>query len=91
MFRDRIRHELILALRNWAPELIVIFAGFDAQRDDPLAGLQLMDADFHWTTRELREVAADTAQGRIVSIREGGYSAAGLTGGAAAQLHALME
>eukprot|EP01034_Spumella_vulgaris_P028133 gene28133-34945_t len=90
MFRDRIRHELIPALRNWAPELIVISAGFDAHREDPLAGLQLVDADFHWITRELMEVAAETAQGRIVSILEGGYSMAGLTGGTSAHVRALM-
>lgn len=83
--------DLLPALRNWAPELIVISAGFDAHRDDPLAGLQLVDADFHWITRELMEVAADTAQGRVVSILEGGYSMAGLTGGVAAHVRALTS
>jgi acetoin utilization deacetylase AcuC-like enzyme len=90
-FRDRMRLELLPVVRNWAPQLLVISAGFDAHRDDPLAGLQLVDADFYWITRELMEIAADTAQGRIVSILEGGYSVAGLAGGAAAHMRALMD
>lgn len=67
VFGDRIRHDLIPALRNWTLELIVIPAGFDAHREDQLEGLQLVDAYFH-----LMEVAADTAQGRVVSILKGG-------------------
>jgi acetoin utilization deacetylase AcuC-like enzyme len=90
MFRDRVRFELLPALRAWAPQLLVISAGFDAHRDDPLAGLQLGDDDFHWITRELMAVAAESAQGRIVSILEGGYSVGGLAGGAAAHVRALM-
>jgi acetoin utilization deacetylase AcuC-like enzyme len=89
-FRDRMRLELLPAVRAWAPELLVISAGFDAHRDDPLAGLQLDDDDFHWITRELMAIAAETAQGRVVSILEGGYSLAGLAGGAAAHVRALM-
>jgi acetoin utilization deacetylase AcuC-like enzyme len=90
MFRDRIRFDMLPALREWKPQLLVISAGFDAHRDDPLAGLKLDDDDFRWITEELMAVAAESAQGRIVSILEGGYSAAGLAGGAAAHVRALM-
>lgn len=90
-FRERMRRELLPAVRDWAPQLLVISAGFDAHRDDPLAELQLEEDDFHWITRELMAIAADTAQGRIVSILEGGYSPAGLAGGAAAHVRALMS
>ena len=90
MFRDRVRFEMLPALRAWAPQLLVISAGFDAHRDDPLAGLRLDDDDFHWITRELMAVAAESAQGRIVSILEGGYSVSGLAGGTAAHVRGLM-
>lgn len=90
-FRDRIRFDMLPALRAWAPQLLVISAGFDAHRDDPLAGLQLEDDDFYWITRELTAIARECADGRIVSILEGGYSASGLAGGSAAHVRALME
>ena len=81
---------MLPVLREWAPQLIVISAGFDAHRDDPLATLNLDDDDFHWITEQLTAIAGETAQGRIVSILEGGYSPAGLSGGSAAHLRALM-
>ncbi|MES2258271.1 MAG: histone deacetylase family protein [Pseudomonadota bacterium] len=90
-FRQRIAADMLPALRAWAPQLVIISAGFDAHRDDPLAGLNLVDDDFYWITRELVQLAADSAEGRIVSILEGGYSAQGLAGGVTAHLRALME
>ena len=91
MFRARVANELLPALRRFAPQLIVISAGFDAHRLDPLASMNLEDADFDWITREVMAIAADACQGRIVSILEGGYSAAGLAGGCAAHVGALMR
>lgn len=91
LFRARIENDMLPALREFNPQLIVISAGFDAHRLDPLAGLNLEDDDFHWITRELMQIADETCEGRIVSILEGGYSLDGLATGSAAHLRALMS
>jgi acetoin utilization deacetylase AcuC-like enzyme len=91
LFRERIAAELLPPLRKFAPDFIVISAGFDAHRLDPLAGLNLEDDDFYWITREIMRIADETCQGRIVSVLEGGYSLEGLAGGAAAHVRALMQ
>ncbi len=61
------------ALREFAPQMLFISAGFDAHRDDELGQLGLVDDDFAWITRELVRFAAEACQGRIVSCLEGGY------------------
>jgi acetoin utilization deacetylase AcuC-like enzyme len=58
--------------------MIFISAGFDAHREDPLANLALVEADYAWVTRELMQVAAAHAEGRIVSSLEGGYALSAL-------------
>jgi acetoin utilization deacetylase AcuC-like enzyme len=90
MFRSRIEAEMLPALRRWEPQFIIISAGFDAHKLDPLAGLKLEDEDFYWITKELMKIADATAEGRIVSILEGGYSLEGLASGTAAHVRALM-
>jgi acetoin utilization deacetylase AcuC-like enzyme len=82
---------MLPALREFAPELLVISAGFDAHHLDPLGGLSLTDDDFHWITRELMAVADHSARGRVVSTLEGGYSLQGLASGSAAHVRALMQ
>ena len=77
-FRAAVTDRWLPALEQHRPQVIFISAGFDAHREDPLAGLELADADFAWVTRELTGVAARHAQGRIVSTLEGGYSLAAL-------------
>ena len=91
LFRARVDAELLPALRRFAPQLIVMSAGFDAHRCDPLAQMNLEDEDFAWITREVMEIAEDVCEGRIVSILEGGYSAEGLAGGCAAHVRTLMH
>ena len=91
LFRERIESEMLPALRQFEPQLIVISAGFDAHRQDPLAGLNLEDDDFEWITREIVRIADATCDGRIVSILEGGYSLAALANGAAVHVRALMD
>jgi acetoin utilization deacetylase AcuC-like enzyme len=90
-FRQEMRAKMLPALRAFAPELLVISAGFDAHHLDPLGGLSLTDDDFHWITRELMAVADASAKGRIVSTLEGGYSLQGLASGTAAHVRALMQ
>ena len=73
------------------PELILISAGFDAHRDDPLGGLMWSEADFAWLTHAICDLADDCCGGRVVSSLEGGYDLAGLAGSVAAHVRVLME
>ncbi|HEY4137472.1 MAG TPA: histone deacetylase family protein [Casimicrobiaceae bacterium] len=77
-FRAAVRDRWLPALDEHRPELIFVSAGFDAHREDPLANLKLVEGDYAWVTRELTQVAAKHASGRIVSSLEGGYSLSAL-------------
>jgi acetoin utilization deacetylase AcuC-like enzyme len=90
-FRTEIEAGMLPAIRAFDPQLIIISAGFDAHRLDPLAGLQLEDDDFRWITEQLMQIADSCSEGRIVSILEGGYSLEGLASGTAAHVQALMR
>jgi acetoin utilization deacetylase AcuC-like enzyme len=90
MFRAGMTNEMLPALRRFSPDLLIISAGFDAHHLDPLGGLRFTDDDYHWITRELMKVAEETADRRVVSILEGGYSLEGLASGTAAHVRALM-
>nr|WP_314545037.1 hypothetical protein [uncultured Massilia sp.] len=90
LFRARVGDLLLPALRAFAPELILVSAGFDAHKRDPLAQMALDDDDFDWITRQVMAIADDVCDGRIVSVLEGGYSDAGLAGGCTAHVRALM-
>jgi acetoin utilization deacetylase AcuC-like enzyme len=89
-FRERMSAELLPALQRFAPELLVISAGFDAHEQDPLGGLNLTDDDYHWVTRALLDAVAGSAGRRVVSVLEGGYSLQGLASGTAAHVKALQ-
>jgi acetoin utilization deacetylase AcuC-like enzyme len=91
LFRERITADMLPALRAFKPDFIIISAGFDAHRLDPLAGMNLEDDDFGWVTEQLMAVADEVCAGRIVSILEGGYSGEGLAGGTSAHVKALMR
>ena len=60
-------------LAEFAPELVIISAGFDAHYRDPLANINLDEADFAWATQKIMDVADRHAGGRVVSLLEGGY------------------
>ncbi len=90
LFRERLLADMLPQLREFKPDFIIISAGFDAHRLDPLAGMNLEDDDFGWVTEQLMRIADEQCAGRIVSILEGGYSGEGLAGGAAAHVRALM-
>jgi acetoin utilization deacetylase AcuC-like enzyme len=89
-FRAAFDNVILPQLRKFAPELIIISAGFDAHYRDPLASLNLKAEDFSWVTRQLMDVADKTAGGRIVSVLEGGYDLQGLKESVAAHVTALM-
>jgi len=81
---------ILPALDAFAPDLLLISAGFDADHRDPLAGLNWHPEDFAWLTARLMEVADRRCEGRIVSMLEGGYDRAGLATGVAAHVLTLM-
>jgi len=78
------------ALKDFAPDLVLVSAGFDAHVDDPLAGLALVEEDYAWITDELLAIAENTAQGRLVSILEGGYDLGALSRSVVVHVKALM-
>ncbi|MBB5746619.1 histone deacetylase family protein [Brevundimonas variabilis] len=82
---------LMPALDDFAPDLILISAGFDAHRRDPLAHQSLEAEDFAWATRAVLEVARRRCGGKVVSSLEGGYDLEGLGRSTVAHLHALEE
>ncbi|MEM8842160.1 MAG: histone deacetylase family protein [Pseudomonadota bacterium] len=84
-YADRI----LPALRAFAPELVMISAGFDAHMNDPLANLNWRAEDFAWVTREICAAAAECCDGRVVSTLEGGYDLDGLRDSCAAHLDEL--
>jgi acetoin utilization deacetylase AcuC-like enzyme len=91
MFRHAIEATILPALELFAPELILVSAGFDAHRRDPLANLDLEAADFAWVTSALANAAGRYCGGRLVSTLEGGYDLQALAESAAAHVGALMR
>ena len=81
--------KLVPAMEKFRPELVLISAGFDSRAGDPLGQFLLTDADFADLTRIVRGIADKTAQGRVVSLLEGGYSLTGLASAATAHVAAL--
>ncbi len=83
-------NDLILpALKNFSPDLILLSAGFDAHKRDPLANLNWTNNDFGWVTGKLMDVADQHCENRIVSLLEGGYDLEGLAGGVSAHVKML--
>ncbi len=72
-FRAAIERDWLPALQKHQPDLILVSAGFDAHRDDPLGGLLLEDSDFAWVSQLIVDTARRLCRGRIVSTLEGGY------------------
>ena len=90
-FRAAMLGRVLPAVEAHAPEMILISAGFDAHARDPLANLQLSEADFAWVTERLCALADRVCGGRIVSTLEGGYDLSALAASVAAHVRVLME
>ena len=90
-FREAYQTRILPALHNFGPDLVLISAGFDAHREDPLAQIELTEADFTWVTEKLMETAEKHAGGRIVSLLEGGYDLDALARSTAVHVRALMQ
>ncbi len=78
-------------VRDFAPELILVSAGFDAHEDDPLAGLNWRVEDFIWLTEAICDLAEEVCGGRVVSALEGGYDLAALAACSAAHVKVLLR
>ena len=90
-WRDAFEAGVLAPLARFAPELIVVSAGFDAHKADPLAALELTEADFAWATRRLMDIAAATCGGKLVSTLEGGYHLGALARSTEAHVRTLMD
>ena len=88
-FRKALERDWLPALDAFKPNLILVSAGFDAHAADPLADLLLAESDFAWATRLITAAADAYAEGRIVSILEGGYDLNALAHSVQAHLEAL--
>ena len=89
--RPKIETEWLPALDQFKPQLILISAGFDAHRDDDLGQMALVEDDYVWMTEQLMNVAAKHANGRVVSMLEGGYNLDALKRSVAAHVRTLVE
>lgn len=78
-------------LREFAPELILVSAGFDAHCEDDMASLGLVDADYAWVAQQVRDVARASAGGRVVSLLEGGYALSALGRSVAVYIKTLED
>ncbi|MCE8011351.1 histone deacetylase family protein [Halomonas daqingensis] len=89
-FRKAIEDDWLPALHAFKPELVLVSAGFDAHREDPLAELCLEDEDYYWITRLALDIAALYADNRLVSVLEGGYDLDSLGRSVEAHVKALL-
>jgi acetoin utilization deacetylase AcuC-like enzyme len=77
-FREAVERHWLPALEDFAPQLVLFSAGFDAHVEDDMAMLRLVDQDYAWVTQQVKRVADRHAGGRIVSVLEGGYALSAL-------------
>ena len=85
------RDEVLPALTAFKPDIILISAGFDAHKDDPLASLGFVEADYAWATAALMDVATNVCGGRVVSLLEGGYNLDALGASVTAHVQTLKD
>jgi acetoin utilization deacetylase AcuC-like enzyme len=90
-FRSTWNKRGLPAIDSFQPDLILISAGFDAHQRDPLAQMELQDADYRWITDAVCEIANDRCHGRIASILEGGYDLQALASASKAHVQGLSR
>lgn len=90
VLRRRIEREWLSRLERHRPQLVLLSSGFDAHRDDPLGQIELAHEDFHWITTFALDIARRYADGRLVSVLEGGYHLKSLPISVEAHLAALL-
>ena len=89
-FREAFTERVLPQIRRFRPDLVIVSAGFDAHRLDPLANIVLDADDFDWVTGKLMDVAERCCDARLVSVLEGGYDLEGLATSAAAHVERMM-
>lgn len=89
-FREAMESRILKRLDGFAPDLIIVSAGFDAHWRDPLGSVELIEPDFAWITEKLMEAAHRHCGGKLVSVLEGGYDLEGLAKSAAVHVETLM-
>ena len=89
-FRSAVERDWLPAIEAHRPDLILVSAGFDAHRADPLAGLELDDDDYRWITQFIVDAANRYADGRVVSTLEGGYDLDALARSASLHVQGLL-
>lgn len=90
-FRQIVSEVWLPALRNHAPQMLFVSAGFDAHYEDDMGSLGLVEADYVWVTEQLKVLAAECCEKRIVSILEGGYALSALGRSVVAHVKALAD
>ena len=90
-FRAAFETRILPRLGEFRPELVIISAGFDAHMRDPLANINLAEADFIWATQKIMDLADSCAGGRVISLLEGGYDLQALGNSVAAHVATLMH
>ncbi len=90
-YRKLVEEAVLKATANFKPELILLSAGFDGHKNDPLGGLNLETSDFYWLTQMVTDLARQYTQHRVVSILEGGYDLEGLADSAHIHIQGLLE
>lgn len=90
-FRAAMENQILPAARAFGPDIVFISAGFDAHARDPLASLRFEEEDFEWATAQLKDIAGEFAEGRLVSTLEGGYDLKALGNSVQAHVSALMS
>ena len=89
-FRQKLTEHWLPALHKFKPEIILISAGFDAHIEDDMSQVSLTEADYRWITDELKAIANEYSEGRIVSVLEGGYSLSALGRSVVAHINGLI-
>lgn len=89
-FRQAVTHNWLPALDKFKPEMLFISAGFDAHAEDEMSQVRLYESDYRWVTDELRAIAEQHCNGRIVSVLEGGYNLGALGRSVVAHVNGLI-
>jgi acetoin utilization deacetylase AcuC-like enzyme len=89
-YRNAVKMRFIADLDSFKPDLVMFSAGFDAHKDDPLAGMLLEEEDYNWVTNEIVKIANQYAKGRVVSVLEGVYDLSALGKSALAHIEAML-
>lgn len=89
-FKQKYNNIILPALKHFNPDLLLISAGFDAHKSDPLASIMLEEADYRWLTEQLMAAAEQCCKGRIISVLEGGYHLKALSSSVAVHIKTLM-